>query len=40
MDELFERAQKQNESDHTRMIKDYERGDTLEKQRKKQVKIK
>jgi len=37
MDELFERAKKQNEQDHDRLLKDFEREGTLEKQRKKQV---
>ena len=37
MDQLLERAKKQNEKDHDRMLKDLEREDILDKQRKKQV---
>jgi hypothetical protein len=38
MDELLVRAKKQNEFDHERIIKDFDREGSLEKQRKKQVK--
>ena len=38
MDEVFERTKKQNELDHDRMLKDFERESTVEKKRKKQVK--
>jgi hypothetical protein len=40
MDELLERAKKQNELDHHRIVKDFDREGSLEKQRKKQVIIK
>ena len=37
MDELFERAKQQNDMDHERALKDFDREVILEKQRKKQV---
>ena len=37
MDEVFERVKKQNDFDHDRMLKDFEREGIVEKQRKKQV---
>lgn len=38
MDELFERAKKQNEMDHSRILREFDRVNFLEEQRKKQVK--
>jgi len=40
MDEVFERAKKQNEMDHERMIRDFEREKSIEQQRKKNVFLK
>ena len=37
MDELFERAKQQNDMDHERALKDFDREEFLKKERKKQV---
>jgi hypothetical protein len=37
MDEVYERAKKQNEMDYNRMIKNYDREKSIEEQKKKHV---